>query len=343
MGSAMKLSKDIGRLLRYSILKILADEGLYDYLREPRTYGQILAELNFVDSDFTRELFDVLVQDEENTVIREDSLFRVNPEHSVPTKEEIIASIDPDSAGFLPLFEGFVGRLPARLRREPIELSATLEDPGRALMNHFDDALDNKMYSAMRNAAFVYLPRRDRNWLRGKKLLDAGCGSGRETAELWLKLKGNIHITAIDSVPSMISLSEQNFSKLLDEIGPGHPPITEENRPVFQQASVTGLPFEDNSFDAAFHANMLHWITDPRKGISEMVRVVRPGGLIFGVQAGKANISSYMDIAIRISENCHGFFWLDEFERWYSDLGMTPEILKPIGLFFARKPESPSS
>jgi SAM-dependent methyltransferase len=337
LGTAVRLGKDTGLMVRYRILKTLVDEGLYDYLREPRTYGQILARFNFVDSDFTRELFEIVAQrDKENTIILENNLYRVNPEHPVPTEETVLASVADKFHNFLPLFEGIVGQLPARLRREPIELSATLENPGRALMDRFDEALGNIIYSAMRNAAFAFLPRQERRWLHGKKLLDAGCGSGRETADIWLKMKGDIHITAIDSVAGMIERAGEDFPALLDEMKRGHPPLTDANRPVFRQASVTDLPFEDNTFDAAFHVQMLHWTSSPRKAVEELVRVVRPDGLIFGAQGDKQNIDPYMDLGIRVSENCRGFFWLEEFERWYSDLGMTPEIVKPVGVFRVR-------
>ena len=339
MGSDLSLSIDVGNMVRYRILSTLAGLGLYDYLQQPRTYGQILANLNFADSDYTRELFEILVSDDKNTIILEDNLYRVNPEHPVPTEEEVLASVHKDYHMFMPLLEGVIGRLPARLRNEPIELSATLENPGRALMDHFDDALGNKIYRAMRNATFVFIPRKDRNWLRGKTLLDAGCGAGREPADLWLKMGGDIHITAVDSVPGLVARAEEKFSGLLDTMAPGgHPPLVDGNRPVFQVASVTDLPFEDNSFDAAFHIQMLHWTTDPHKAVRELVRVVKPGGLIFGAQGDKKNTNRYMDLGLRTNENCHGFFWLDELERWYNDMGMRPEIMRPVGLFRVRKP-----
>ncbi len=49
---------------------------------------------------------------------------------------------------------------------------------------------------------------------------------------------------------------------------------------VFQQGDAMALPFDDNRFDAAVMALVIFFIPEPAKGVSEMVRVVRPGGLV---------------------------------------------------------------
>jgi SAM-dependent methyltransferase len=40
------------------------------------------------------------------------------------------------------------------------------------------------------------------------------------------------------------------------------------------------LPFADNSFDKAFVEYVLYYLEDPRVGLRELQRVVRPGGLV---------------------------------------------------------------
>jgi SAM-dependent methyltransferase len=48
----------------------------------------------------------------------------------------------------------------------------------------------------------------------------------------------------------------------------------------FHQGDAMALPFADSSFDAAVMALVLVFVPDPAKGVSEMVRVVVPGGAV---------------------------------------------------------------
>ena len=49
---------------------------------------------------------------------------------------------------------------------------------------------------------------------------------------------------------------------------------------VFHQGDAMALPFDADRFDAAVMALVLFFVPDAARGISEMMRVVRPGGLI---------------------------------------------------------------
>jgi ubiquinone/menaquinone biosynthesis C-methylase UbiE len=98
------------------------------------------------------------------------------------------------------------------------------------------------------------------------------------------------------------------------------------------------MPFEDNSFDAAFHSLVLHWTSDPRQVICEAVRVLKPGGLVFGTQATKPQMNPYFDIVIKTNRNSSGFFWQEEFRRWYAEQGVRLEIATPVGTFRGHKP-----
>ncbi|HEY5796824.1 MAG TPA: class I SAM-dependent methyltransferase, partial [Bosea sp. (in: a-proteobacteria)] len=48
----------------------------------------------------------------------------------------------------------------------------------------------------------------------------------------------------------------------------------------FELGNATALPFAAAEFDVALMALVIFFVPDPAKGVAEMVRVVRPGGLV---------------------------------------------------------------
>jgi demethylmenaquinone methyltransferase/2-methoxy-6-polyprenyl-1,4-benzoquinol methylase len=51
--------------------------------------------------------------------------------------------------------------------------------------------------------------------------------------------------------------------------------------PHLQQADVMSLPYEDQSFDVVMAAHVLEHLPDPQRALSEMIRVLKPGGMVF--------------------------------------------------------------
>lgn len=59
--------------------------------------------------------------------------------------------------------------------------------------------------------------------------------------------------------------------------------LTTDARPkpwIDQVADIQALPFDDESFDAAVALNVLHHLNSPRRALAELIRVIRPGGLL---------------------------------------------------------------
>ncbi len=96
----------------------------------------------------------------------------------------------------------------------------------------------------------------------GQTLLDVGCGSGLLTGEL-VRRVGAEKVTAVD--PS------ERFVEAVSERQPG---VTVRRAPAEQ------LPFDDASFDAALAQLVVHFMDDPVRGLHEMARVTRPGGVV---------------------------------------------------------------
>jgi SAM-dependent methyltransferase len=96
----------------------------------------------------------------------------------------------------------------------------------------------------------------------GRRTLDVGSGTGMLTTEL-VRRVGAEAVAAID--PS------EPFVAALAERCPGVD---------VRLGSAEDLPFPDGTFDAAFAQLVVHFMTDPVRGVSEMARVTSDGGVV---------------------------------------------------------------
>jgi ubiquinone/menaquinone biosynthesis C-methylase UbiE len=336
VGPGLRGGRQADTMLRFYVHQSLADIGFFDYLREPRTYGEVLARFGFIDGEYTREVMDTLVKDPRHILLLNEGHYGLHPQARFLSLDQILAKVDPRIRPFASLAEGMKENVLDRLREERVGIAELFERGEISLVDRFNAFVGGNLYSRMRLGVLAMVSPEEKAWLKGKRLLDIGCGNGRETAELWLKFGGDIHITAIDPVPGMIEHAEENFETLVGETSPQHPPVTPENRPIFKLASATQLPFGDDSFDATFWLLVLHWTSDPRRAISEAVRVVRPGGLHLSCNAFQPEANPYTNLVIRGHRNSFGFFWREDFRRWFREQGVEADPVTPAGFTCAR-------
>jgi len=96
----------------------------------------------------------------------------------------------------------------------------------------------------------------------GQRALDVGCGSGTLTGELVDRLGASSVSAADPSVPFVASVRDR------------YPEVD------VHQASAELLPFPQDAFDAALAQLVVHFMSDPAAGLSEMARVTRPDGVV---------------------------------------------------------------
>jgi SAM-dependent methyltransferase len=110
-----------------------------------------------------------------------------------------------------------------------------------------------------------------------KKVLDAGCGSGRN---LTYFLRNGFDVYGIDPNPDAISAMQT-----LNPAGPAH----------FLVATAENLPFDDHYFDLVISSAVLHFARDPAhfdSMLRSMWRVLKPGGYLFARLASDIGIES---------------------------------------------------
>jgi len=96
----------------------------------------------------------------------------------------------------------------------------------------------------------------------GQRVLDVGCGPGALTTVL-IERVGAENVSAVDPSEQFAAAARER-----------HPGVD------VQRASAEELPFEDHTFDAAIAQLVVHFMADPVRGLEEMARVARAGGVV---------------------------------------------------------------
>jgi SAM-dependent methyltransferase len=94
------------------------------------------------------------------------------------------------------------------------------------------------------------------------RVLDVGCGPGALTAELVARV-GPEAVAAVDPSESFVAAARAR--------NPGV---------EVRRAPAENLPFAEDAFDAALAQLVVHFMSDPVAGLTEMARVTRPGGVV---------------------------------------------------------------
>ncbi len=95
--------------------------------------------------------------------------------------------------------------------------------------------------------------------VRGKKVLDVGCGTGRHLS----KFNRDNTLYGIDWSSEMLAVAQQ--------VNPNA---------NFKVASAESLPYDSNMFDVVYSIRVLQHLRNQEQAIREIIRVAKPGGKI---------------------------------------------------------------
>jgi SAM-dependent methyltransferase len=96
-----------------------------------------------------------------------------------------------------------------------------------------------------------------------KRILDAGCGNGRYSRFLLRHADADAVLTSFDLSPRMLARAQKRLKN---------------GRVSHAIADLTRLPYADGTFDAAVLGWVLEHLPDPRPGLKELARVLKPRG-----------------------------------------------------------------
>lgn len=111
----------------------------------------------------------------------------------------------------------------------------------------------------------------------GAHVLDVACGTGVVAREAARRAGASGRVIGLDANPGMLAVAREQSPAIGWELG-----------------RAEALPFPDGSFDAVVSQFGLMFFTDPRAALSEMRRVLRPGGhLAIAVWDGLAAMAAF--------------------------------------------------
>lgn len=155
-------------------------------------------------------------------------------------------------------------------------------------------------------------------------ILEIAGGTGRFTRQFSDQRR---KIFVMDASLTMIKANKENQSVIENKVG-------------FAQGLAQNLPFKDSSFGAVFCVDMFSHIAEPEVIIKEMVRVLKPGGMLVINFTNKSSLmglgASFVSNPLRkllgklsVYANYH---WSRDFLNHISSSGMT--FQRVTGLFF---------
>ncbi|AWI27358.1 methyltransferase domain-containing protein [Streptomyces tirandamycinicus] len=119
----------------------------------------------------------------------------------------------------------------------------------------------------------------------GSRVLELGCGVGAQTVHL-LRSSPGAHLVAVDQ-------SEESLAQARTHVA--H--IAPEAQVEWCRADVFDLPFADAEFDHAFVCFVLEHVTDPRRALARLRRVLRPGGTVTVIEGDHGSAVLHPDSA----------------------------------------------
>lgn len=122
----------------------------------------------------------------------------------------------------------------------------------------------------------------ERMTLRGdERVLDAGCGTGRDAAELLSRHPG-VDLVGVDGSSQMIAQARERLGARAEFAV----------RDLTEPLDVSELGARPGAFDAVMSVACLHWISDRDALFANLAEVLRPGGRLTSDSGGEGNIEN---------------------------------------------------
>lgn len=120
--------------------------------------------------------------------------------------------------------------------------------------------------------------------LPGMKILELGCGTGSMWKDHLDLLSGGTRLTLTDFSPGMLETAKATLSKA--------------KAITYQVVDIQDIPYPDASFDIVIANMMLYHVPDLHKGLTEVRRVLKSGGVFYCATYGEHGIMEFINDAL---------------------------------------------
>ncbi len=128
-----------------------------------------------------------------------------------------------------------------------------------------------------------------------RRILDAGCGSGRVTEELLARFP-DAEVVAVDKSASMLDVAEERLRIHRERLDLRHIDLAD-------RVAVAGL----GTFDLIVSTGTLHWIRDHRSLFSSFSGALRAGGVFVSQCGGAGSVQAVRDQLVKLGIDWRSF------------------------------------
>lgn len=162
-----------------------------------------------------------------------------------------------------------------------------MADQFKEPMNTSAREWDAETYDAVSDPQFEWgMEVLERLELRGDEVaVDAGCGSGRVTAELIERLPQG-RVIAVDGSAAMVEKAKERLGERAD----------------YLVADLVELEL-DEPVDLVFSTATLHWIPDHDALFARLRAALKPGGRLVAQCGGKGNVASHTEVIAAVASD----------------------------------------
>jgi len=144
------------------------------------------------------------------------------------------------------------------------------------------------------------------------RALDCGVGTGALSCALARMSPASTRLDAIDISPLMLRRASRNLRGNSLKVS-------------LRDGDVRDLPYDDGVFDLVMTAHMLEHLVDPSVALREMVRVLKPGGLLIACLTRRSSLGMYVHLKWRTHRVPP-----DEAQVWLRESGLENTRCLPV-------------